>query len=95
MLMSKARKLGCVRLVVSGVMLPKARLRSSWAGLGGVVVVVVVGLDIMIRISFLFLLIMIYSLVMILGWVDQIGRKGNIVYSSSCSLSFVPLSLYT
>lgn len=22
---------------------------------------------------------------MILGWVDQIGRKGNIVYSSSCS----------
>lgn len=44
---------------------------------------------------FLFLLIMIYSLVMILGWVDQIGRKGNIVYSSSsCSLSFVPLSVY-
>lgn len=58
MLMSKARKLGCVRLVVSGVMLPKARLRSSWAGLGGVAVVV--GLDIMISISFLFLLIMIY-----------------------------------
>lgn len=56
MLMSKARKLGCVRLVVSGVMLPKARLRSSWAGLGGVVVVV--GLDIMIRISFLFLIMM-------------------------------------
>lgn len=49
MLMSKARKLGCVRLVVSGVMLPKARLRSSWAGLGGTVVV---GLDIMIRINF-------------------------------------------
>lgn len=93
MLMSKARKLGCVRLVVSGVMLPKARLRSSWAGLGGVVVVVV-GLDIMIRISFLFLLIMIYSLVMIFGWVDQIDRKGNIVYSSSCCLSLF-LSLYT
>lgn len=31
---------------------------------------------------------------MILGWVDQIGRKGNIVYSSSCCLSFVPLSVY-
>lgn len=31
---------------------------------------------------------------MILGWVDQIGRKGNIVYSSSCSLSLF-LSLYT
>lgn len=58
MLMSKARKLGCVRLVVSGVMLPKARLRSSWAGLGGVAMVV--GLDIMISIIFLFLLIMIY-----------------------------------
>lgn len=39
-------------------------------------------------------LIMIYSLVMILGGVDQIGRKGNIVYSSSCSLSLF-LSLYT
>lgn len=44
---------------------------------------------------FIFLIIMMYSLVMILGWVDQIGRKGNIFYSSSCSLSFVPLSLYT
>lgn len=38
---------------------------------------------------FLFLL-MIYSLVMIFGWVDQIGRKGNIV----CCLSLF-LSLYT
>lgn len=53
----------------------------------------VVGLDIMISISFLFSYY-IYSLVMILGWVDQIGRKGNIVYSSSCSLSLF-LSLYT
>lgn len=53
MLMSKARKLGCVRLVVSGVMLPKARLRSSWAGLGEVVV----GLDIMISIIILFFLL--------------------------------------
>lgn len=31
---------------------------------------------------------------MILGWVDQICRKGNIVCCSSCSLSFVPLSVY-